>query len=131
MKIKKARKTKNLVEKKDRKIGLIFNPVIRGLQILLTVMLSYYLIFASVVFIVPSLCDLIYSMNDMAAVDNIAALLAVWGFPCLMCVGFLFIADLAIIKFLARKLQSYADSLIADYKVKQEKIVAGAESKIE
>lgn len=133
MKVKKERKskTKAPIKQKERKIGRIFNPIVHVLQVALTILFGYYVIFGSVAYVIPGICDLLYSMVNMAAVDNIPALLAVWAFPCLFAIAFLFLGDVILIRFVSRKIKGYADKLIVDYKTKQEKVAADMKSEAE
>lgn len=115
---------------RERKIGRVFNPVMRGFQYVATAIAAYYLVLFCVLIFIPQIVDMLYEIFEVAEVDNIVTLFAIYVLPCMFAVGMLFIGCLAVIKIIAKKFKSVVDKLIADYKTNQEKIISDADNKV-
>lgn len=129
MKTRKIRKDivdKNGTRLKTRKIGRVFNPMVRLMQVFITALVIYFFVYLCAVYVVPVIGGMLATVVDMSALDNWTMLLTMWIFPYLFVVAMLFVGALTAIKMLAVIINRFSEKLIVDYKAKQEEFHAKA-----
>lgn len=120
MKVKKERKPKTVdTAKKEKRIGMIFNPAVRICQATLTALFAYVIVIVTALDIIPTIGGVLGDAVSITEMTGWPILIASWIFPYLFVMTMICFGEYKLIRFITKKISAWANKLIVDYKQKQ------------